>query len=292
MNTLLQRDTLNVRELVQAVTASDGYRLHYKVWSASHPSATVVLLHGLMSHSGWLSGVSSQLCSEGVKVVGADRRGSGMNQAERGDAPSRQLLLEDLHRVLEQEHCGAPIYIVGWCWGAVLAINAALEFGREIKGLALLAPGVFPSALILDRARSECLDLPDEEDGAAVLPSPITEGMFSESPEVQKFILNDDLAVRRFTPRLFRVAREMSLIAATRLPQTNQPVLLVLAAHDQAVDNQRTLGMVDRLRRSDVTVVTLACSHGMQFEVPDQLNKCIVKWLRAQPTSVQCGGAR
>ena len=63
-----------------------------------------------------------------MKLVGADRRGSGANEAARGDAPSSKVLIDDACRMIERERLSdRPLYLVGWCWGAVLAMGLAAE---------------------------------------------------------------------------------------------------------------------------------------------------------------------
>jgi pimeloyl-ACP methyl ester carboxylesterase len=78
----------------------------------------------------------------------------------------------------------------------------------------------------------------------------------------------------------------MQLIAAARLAQLTHPVLLLLAAHDQVVDNKTTLARFQKLRKVAVTSATLPCNHGMQFEAPQEIASNIKNWLARQGVSV------
>jgi acylglycerol lipase len=275
-------------EVIRTVESEDGYRLQFRVWPARGlPVATLVLLTGLMSHSGWFRELAGLLAASLLNVVGADRRGSGLNLEERGDVRSRDVLLSDLRRIVDHEESGVPMYLAGWCWGAVLAVNAVLEFGDRFKGLILLAPGLFPSAQI-KRAMIQA-DLDALEHPAApprMLPSPMKEEMFTDNPRFREAIAQDVLAVREFTPQFIQVSRQMQLIAAARLAQLAHPVLLMLAARDQAVDNKTTLARFQKLRNAAVTSLTLPCSHGMQFEAPREIASNINNWLARQGVSV------
>ena len=274
-------------ELIGAVEGEDGYHLQFRVWPAKGlPVATLVLVHGMMSHSGWFRELAKMLAAMQINVVGADRRGSGLNQRDRGDAPSRQILLSDLRRVIEHEESGVPVYLAGWCWGAVLAVNAALEFGSKFKGLVLLAPGLFPSARIRRALQSEIEALRDAASPPRLLRSPVKEEMFTDIPQFRELIAQDVLAVREFTPRFIQVSRQMQLVAAARLAQLTHPVLLLLAAHDQAVDNKTTLARFQKIRGASVTSATLPCNHGMQFEAPQEIAGNIQHWLAHQGISV------
>src|SRR6476469_1056333 len=175
-------------ESIQNVACEDGYLLRYRLWPANgEPLATVFLVNGMMSHSGWFRELAGALTELRIKAIGADRRGSGLNERDRGDAASRHLLLSDLRKVIEQEECSVPMYLVGWCWGAVLAVNAALEFGHRFKGIVLLTPGLFPSERINRAIRSNGLALQREGPDSSLLASPLTEEMFTDIREVRGF---------------------------------------------------------------------------------------------------------
>lgn len=283
---LVDNDPRVTADVRKTVICGDGYRLKYRVWQTpARPSAVLVFLSGMMSHSGWFSEVAGLLAESEVKVVGADRRGSGLNDLGRGHASSRQALLHDLRLIIEQERCDAPVYLAGWCWGAVLAVNAALEFGRDLAGLLLLAPGLYASEPVQLAADAQCAALNELKPDVPALASPITERMFTESLPLQAYIRNDPLAVRRFTANFFRVARSLSWVAAARLPRLAPPVFLMLADDDQAVDNGRTLQELRRLPDEQLAVETLPAGHGMQLEAPHQVFEKILIWIQSRVTA-------
>jgi alpha-beta hydrolase superfamily lysophospholipase len=267
------------------IVCDDGYQLRYRFSPAVDSSiSTLVLVPGMMSHSGWFGELIRQLTELHMDVIGADRRGSGLNWCHRGDAPSREILVSDLSRIVKQEHRGAPVYLVGWCWGALSTVNAALDLGDMLAGVVLLAPGLFPSEQIRHSAQNAATKLSEVDSDLPVLPSPVSEEMFSDRPSIREFIHNDELTQRSFTPRFFRISREMSLIAATRLSQLIQPLLVLLAANDATVDNERTLMALQTLNRTEVTTAVLPCNHGMHFELPHEIVEHISRWLNAQPS--------
>lgn len=275
--------TITPAELIKTVECEDGYRLQFRVWPAKGlPVATLVLVHGMMSHSGWFRELAGMLAAMRINVVGAERRGSGLNQRDRGDAPSREILLSDLLRTIDHEESGVPVYLAGWCWGAVLAVNAALEFGDRLKGLVLLAPGLFPSTRIKRAIQDELEALQHADQPPRLVPSPMKEEMFTDKPQFRELIAHDVLAVHEFTPRFIQVSRQMQLFAAAKLAQLTHPVLLLLAAHDQAVDNKTTLARFQKLRKAALASATLPCNHAMQFEAPQEIANNIKNWLGRQ----------
>jgi pimeloyl-ACP methyl ester carboxylesterase len=233
----------------------------------------------MMSHSGWFRNVSDSLADLDLNVVGADRRGSGLNETARGDAPSRNALISDFLQIMRSEDLQLPRIVVGWCWGASLAINLALEPQSKLSGVVLLAPGIFPSVEVKRRIRAESQLVPASEWASPVLSSPITEGMFSDRVSIQSFIRTDVLAQRHFSRRFFQISSEMSLISATRLSQLTEPVLLLLAEMDLTADNKTTRKYFSRIRREGLTQATLNCHHCMQLEVPLEVIAHFSKWL-------------
>ncbi|MCU1333248.1 MAG: ytpA 2 [Candidatus Angelobacter sp.] len=277
----MNHGTMNIcADSIRTLACEDGHPVRYRIWPTSEdPVAALFLVSGMMSHSGWFCTLASALSESRIKVIGADRRGSGLNEQDRGDASSRHTLISDLLKIIEQENSGLPIYMVGWCWGAVLVINAALEFGSKVSGVALLAPGLFPSERI-SLAMRRVFTLPQSTPSASgLVKSPLTEEMFSDILEFQEFIANDDLALRTFTAQFVRVCQQMQLVAAARLTQLRNPVLLLLAAKDQTVDNAKTLMAFQTLPAGAVTCAILPCNHGMQFEAPQEIAGHIAKWV-------------
>jgi len=223
----------------EPLVAADGYRLAHRVWGGGEPRATLVLLSGIMSHSAWFRPVALPLAARGVRVVGLDRRGSGENEEARGNAPSPEVLLSDVRLFVERAAADGPVFLLGWCWGAVLGIATALELGEELAGLIVAAPGVFPSARVRERIREESARIDGRALDEVCVRNPVTEEMFTDGPGLE-LILGDDKRLREFTPRFFRVSGKLGAIAATRIARLQVPLLVLLAENDEAVDNERT----------------------------------------------------
>lgn len=243
-----------------------------------------MFLNGVMSHSGWFGPIAPLLAAKGFKVIGADRRGTGPNMPARGDAPSAQALIDDVLRIVEAERTkGRALYLAGWCWGAVLAINVASRMAKELAGLALLAPGLFPSGELKSRMSAQPAVAPGAAEGDACLVSPISEEMFTEGPCLQTFILRDELRLRAFSPRFQQIMLRMGMNAARRLPQIDLPTLLVLAEKDRATDNEQTIRAFQALGRH-LSVGWCKGCHGMQFDAPEELVGHLSSWIDAKAT--------
>jgi len=276
--------TLLTNQLSHCRQVSDGYPLRYRQWTPHAPRGTVLLLHGLISHSGWFEKLASVLLGSELAIIGADRRGSGLNQSARGDAPSAARLIADVIEMAESEVPRGPFFIAGWCWGAALAVNAALELGLRVDGLVLIAPGLFPSDEMRRCAKTRCSQ--EQADDLAYLPSGISPAMFSSSTEIQDFVATDPLAVQSFTARFFRMAAQLSTGAALGIRRLKMPVLLVLAETDRMVNNERTLREFRKLPADQLVVRTLPCDHSIQLERPQQVGEIFTAWLASAPVGL------
>src|SRR5262245_31475248 len=88
---------------IRTYQALDGCRLHYRHWQPDEsPRARIVALHGIQSHSGWYRHSSARLCGAGYELFFLDRRGSGMNESDRGHVASPDVLIGDVAQFLWQ----------------------------------------------------------------------------------------------------------------------------------------------------------------------------------------------
>src|SRR5690349_15354918 len=88
---------------VQTFPASDGYVWHYRAYPAAGVvRGHVVYLHGIQSHGGWYTASARHLAGAGFAVSLLDRRGSGLNDAARGDTPSYRRLLDDIAEFVQR----------------------------------------------------------------------------------------------------------------------------------------------------------------------------------------------
>jgi alpha-beta hydrolase superfamily lysophospholipase len=242
----------------------------------------------MMSHAVWFRGMAYLLAQRHLHVVGADRRGSGLNRLSRGDAPSRGALLSDLRTIINAEDDGGPICVAGWCWGALPVLNLAIDGVEKLSRIALLAPALFPARDITRAAQQELIASKTQDETVPALRSPLTAEMFSKQPRVQAFIRGDDMAQWTFSRRLFRITQEMSQTARAQLAKIAVPVLLLLADDDRTVDNAQTLELLQALGPHQVVNASLPCSHGMHLELTREVTDHIAGWLTAKAEAVEC----
>ncbi|WP_417374595.1 alpha/beta fold hydrolase [Gimesia maris] len=277
--------------VVEEFIASDGYRLQGRVWHPENQQArvTLVMLHGIQSHSGWYEASCQQLCEYGASICFFDRRGSGLNTPNRGHAAHWRRLVQDVVQLLsrlrfqrEQSDHPAPIVLQGMSWGAKLATVVAAERPDLTDGLALLYPGIkarvkATAVQQMQLSLAERLGIRDKR-----VPIPLSDPtLFTADPDWQKWIQEDPLALHEVSVSFLLANRELDRRVDEAVEQIDCPVFCQLAGQDQIIDNRATEVCFSRFRFDRKTLISYPeARHTLEFE-PDreQMTADYINWL-------------
>lgn len=261
-------------------TASDGYRLRFRHWrpDCDRPRGYVVALHGIQSHSGWYLHSSSRLCELGFDVRFLDRRGSGLNEAERGHAVHHDRLVNDVTSFLAHTRYEArgnspasAIILLSVSWGGKLAAVTAARRPELIDALALLYPGICAKLSVRPHQQLG-LWLADRLGVSRRLcPIPLDDpALFTGQPQWQEYIRKDTLALRRASVGFLKASLALDREASRAPERIVSPVLLMLAGRDRITDNDATIRYFNRFASSDPTLIEYPeAEHTLEFE-PDR----------------------
>ncbi len=252
----------------------DGYELRGRVWhpanAAAEPDAIIFYLHGIQSHGGWFAWSASVLAATGRPVILLDRRGSGMNEAARGDTPCYERLIDDLDDVATWATARfgpLPLAVVGVSWGGKPAVAWALRRPEHVLRILLIAPGLFPAVDVGLRNRLRIgislLSRPERN-----VPIPLDDpALFTDNPEGQRFIAADPLKLTQATARFFYESSRLDqhLVRAPRGALAAEATLL-LAERDRIIRNTPTENWLRRLAARPPIVKTVAAAHTLEFE--------------------------
>jgi alpha-beta hydrolase superfamily lysophospholipase len=197
---------------VEEFQAGDGYRWRYRRYSPhGQPRAEVVFIHGIQSHGGWYESTCNQLAQAGYGVSFLDRRGSGLNAPDRGDAPGFRRLLDDIAeyvgkvpRSVPSGHSVAklPLFLGAISWGGKLAVALERRHPGLVDGLILLCPGFFPrvSPSLGQRLKIVAARFFRPR---KLFPVPLNDPeLFTANPLWQQFLREDPLRLHTATARL------------------------------------------------------------------------------------------
>jgi acylglycerol lipase len=277
--------------------APDGYRLHFRRWFPSgHPRARIVYLHGIQSHGGWYERSCRALCEAGCDVFFLDRRGSGLNEPDRGHAKNWQQLETDvvsfLRAVRGGEHAPTngsdrtatadqntgvepaaallPVILLAVSWGGKLAAVVAARNGELVDGLGLLYPAI--AARVRPRWDQVLLLKAAIRLGAGRRQMPIpldNPALFTGSPRWQRFIAEDPLSLRQATLSLFRASHDLDRAVQDTAEQIRTPTLMMLAGRDQIIDNAAARAYFNRLASLEKKLIEYPeAQHTLEFEEP------------------------
>ena len=103
-----------------------GERMHLEVHTAeaagAAASATVVFAHGLGDHARRSTPLGGALAAAGLNAVLVDRRGHGLSEGRRGDAPLEEdLALLEASLRYARERFGGPVVLMGDSLGGVMS---------------------------------------------------------------------------------------------------------------------------------------------------------------------------
>lgn len=271
-------------------SASDGYELGYRLWLPEvPPSGLMVALHGIQSHSGWYGYSSKRLAQAGYAVAYLDRRGSGVNHLDRGDAPHHDRLINDVVQFTQHLTSNGfhdlPRVLSAISWGGKLAATVAVQRPELFSSLILVTPGICARVranFVQKSALRFAISL-----GATQrhVPIPLNDpALFTSSALHQQFIRDDPLTLRRVTLRFLAANTALDAHLRSRERQTDCRTLVLLAGRDRIVENEATRAFIRRFCPSEATIIEYPTAvHTLEFEEDrDRSISDMLDWLDSE----------
>lgn len=273
--------------------AADGYPMHYVTYRPRNPTALVIFLHGIQSHSGWYEASCRQLAEAGCVTLFLDRRGSGRNEQDRGDAKNTDQLITDVIDFVQarrKENPQLPTLLAGISWGGKIALSVIARTPDIVEGAAFLCPGWFAKIGPSLRERL-AIGWSSVLWPKRMIRVPLSEpSLFTAEPSAQQFIADDPMALRRATARLLMGSKRLDF-GLKKLPQhVHIPTLLMLAGQDRIIDNDRTRALYSQFKGDRTIHEYPNAHHTLEFEADArQIFGDLITWLEAWR---QSAGAR
>lgn len=276
---------------LEEFTARDGYCWRYRRFPAvGTPRATLVFIHGIQSHGGWYEYSCTQLALAGYAVSFLDRRGAGLNEAQRGDAPGFRRLLDDVAeylmsvpRTVARGHGQAklPLILGAISWGGKLAVALERRHPGLVDGLVLLCPGFFPRVApsLGQRLKIVCARLFRPR---KLFPIPLNDPeLFTTNPRWQQFLRSDPLRLHQATARMLIESVRLDGYLRFVPKYVHVPVLVLLAENDRIIHNLKTRSFVGRFATTDRQIIEYpGAHHTLEFEPdPERYLGDLKQWL-------------
>jgi len=260
----------------------------------------VICVHGIQSHGGWYEHSCHRLSQAGYSICFLDRRGAGLNQEARGDAPSFRRLLDDLAEFIQEENKRPsatadssdvastvipvspqlPTFLLAISWGGKLAVALERWCPGLVDGLILLCPGFFPKVRPSHRLGIALARLWSPR---KLFPIPLNNPeLFTANPRWQKFIQENPQSLRQATARLLVESVRLDGYLPWAAPRVRISVLALLAEQDRIIDNQRTRQFIERFPSRDKKIIEYpGAHHTLEFEPnPEIYLTDLLRWLQ------------
>jgi acylglycerol lipase len=118
---------------------SSGRKVFLRSWRPpSTPRGVVLIVHGLMAHSGLYEWVAESLVKSGLAVYALDLLGHGKSEGEPYFTDTVDRYVEDVAKVVEiakTRDPGLPVFVLGHSAGGVVSCTYALDHQKDIAGL-------------------------------------------------------------------------------------------------------------------------------------------------------------
>ena len=255
-------------------------KVHYK---KSGVGEAVILLHGgYLNLDSWTPQISP-LKEAGFEVIRFSDLGHGESEAG-----TEKVLGYEIVRTLMDSLFIQKAHLVGLSWGAVIAVDFALEHPERTRKLVLVSPGLngweyFQDSLAAENliARQIAVQQRDTITAASLFHQNWVIGPYRKESELADTFVNQSFEIiyQTFHKHWEENWSEMSEPAArTRLPEITAPTLLVEGTADVKDIHQVCAIYRDSLKNA--RLVQLPGAHSLPMEMPQEFNALMIEFLK------------
>lgn len=253
--------------------AFDGETIHHRSWVPDGDLRSVVILvHGLGEHAGRYGHVAEALVAAGHGVFALDHRGHGKSSGKRAYVKSYDEFMRDLaqfRRMVEAEHPGVPVVMLGHSMGGNLVMGHVLGNQDGLAGIVLSGPALqvgddfSPVQLKVFSLLAKV--------APGLRPQGLSADAISRDPAVVEAYRNDPLV---FTGKI-SAGLGAALIGAmqsfpARYPELHLPILLLHGTEDQLADIAGSRALEAAATNADVTAHYYEGLYHEVFNEPEQ----------------------
>lgn len=258
---------------ISPIRLKDGYEAAARWWLPERPRGAVLYFHGIQSHGGWYERSGQALADAGLAVLMPDRRGSGLNMAQRGHSESAEMCIADaaaaVQALVARTGC-KRVHVVGVSWGGKLSVAVADRAGEQVATLSLVAPGLFPRVDLatVDKFRV-AFSLIHERDKLYDIPLNLPV-MFTENPERLAFVAADPIKLQQVSASFLLATRRLDrFVRGFSHTAWRGGLHLFLAGKDRIIDNDHCRAWFRGLPLADKKLTDYPdAAHTIEFE-PD-----------------------
>lgn len=259
---------------------SDGLRLFYRYWlpTGGRAVASLVCIHGVGAHGRHFCILGERLTRSSVAVYALDLRGHGLSEGRRGDLTDLGRIVADIGDMVgyvAKAQPGAPVFLMGESFGALLTVKYAACRPANLAGIILSAPELEPTEestgglrqalrqylrfvpYVIFCSRARVIDIAGREE------------LVSRNPEIARQSSHDPLRNNKLSPRT--VVQIYHLIAGAMdiARQIVVPVLILQGGSDLVTNPQAAWKLREHLGSEDKRLAFFPDAYHGLFYDPD-----------------------
>jgi pimeloyl-ACP methyl ester carboxylesterase len=266
-----------------SLQAFTGYR------QGGKQRVALIYLHGLEGHAGWGRALAENLVERDYDVFALDRRGSGFSDRSSRKVNGKPVQYEDyvsdVHSFLKPlKAYYKSVYVIGYDWGARLALAYGIAYKGQSRGLVLISPRLMkPGASLTQKVKSMAgMSAVSERDMAAEFDPEL----HVTSKEIQTVLVQDKSRVEKLDENFLTQSMRMGDFIKKYIKRIGQPVQLFLARSDSLIDDEKMISLLEKGNQPSLDIQYIEnARHALQIEAPDRLARDIHHWIRYQELS-------
>lgn len=255
----------------------------YRKWQGDCARAVFLLVHGLGAYSRRWDDLVRFFLPYGISSYAIDLKGFGETKSVRGHIDSFQVYYHDiktLRDIIEKEHSGKKIFVVGESLGGLIVFTLASFSPRLFNGLICISPA-FKNRLnfnLFDYIKIFFFLLFNPKKQFKM---PFTEAMCTSDEDYQKRIKDDKNEHRLASSRLLFSTLLAQIRARILKPNIKMPVLFLVPGHDEITDSSATERIFKKLPSLDKRIIYYAgMAHALSIEKQrEKVFEDILEWV-------------
>lgn len=238
--------------------AGSGSSIYCQEWRPSdrEPRAILSIVHGFGEYTGLYAPVAEFFVAEGFAVFAMDLRGHGRSPGPRGFIRSWSDYREDVASLIgmaQETLPGKPVFLLGNSLGGLIAIEYALHYPAQLRGLIAMSPavgkiGVARFLLWLSRVLSRIWP-------SFTLDSGIDSEAMTRDSSAAARIEADPMVHGRGSARLGTEVQDTIAAVRQRAGELAVPVLIQHGDADTVTDPEDSRWFMERIGSPDKTLL-------------------------------------
>jgi acylglycerol lipase len=231
--------------------------LYYQSWLPEiEPGAAIILVHGIVEHSGRYENTASYLISKGYAVYALDHRYHGRSEGKHGCLDHYSYFMDDLrtfHDLVKKLQPGKKTFLLGHSMGAGIALAYGINNQNDLSGLLISGNSLYIEPHVPSLLVTMMLLISALAPGLGIYK--INSSLLCHDKNIVQALDNDPLSFRgKMTARLtVEFAHAMDQLVS-QITKIKIPVLIMHGSDDRVCSPKGAMQAYKNIRSSDKTL--------------------------------------